>query len=65
VIERFRAINYARRLKEEANAHGLPEDQEELEGNVNGFLHKLAFWPERIMSYFCHPAVQYAAANNV
>src|SRR5262249_39353659 len=52
-------------VKEEVNAHGLPEDQEELEGNVNGFLHRLAFWPERIISYFCHPAVQYAAANNV
>ena len=42
-----------------------PEDQEELHGNVYSFLHKLAFWPERIISYFFHPAVQYAAANTV
>jgi len=52
-------------VKEEVNAEGLPENQEELGSNVNSFLHKLAFWPERIISYFCHPAVQYAAANTV
>jgi transposase len=52
-------------VKEEVNAQGLPEDQEELEGNVNEFLHKLASWPERNKSYYFHPAVQYAAADNV
>lgn len=50
-------------VKEEVNAKGLPEDQEELRSHVDDFLHKLCFWPERILSYFCHPAVQYAAAN--
>jgi transposase len=52
-------------VKAEVNAGGLPKDEEELDSNVNEFLHKLAFWPKRIMSYFCHPAVQYAAANTV
>jgi transposase len=52
-------------VKEEVNAKGLPEDQEELHSNVNEFLHQLSSWPERILSYFCHPAVQYAAANSV
>jgi transposase len=51
--------------KAEVNAGGLPKDQEELQSNLNAFLHKLCFWPERIISYFCHPAVQYAAANTV
>lgn len=51
--------------KAEVNAAGLPKDQEELQSNLNAFLHKLCFWPERIISYFCHPAVQYAGANMV
>jgi transposase len=49
--------------KEEVNAGGLPKDQEGLHANLDAFLHKLAFWPQRIISYFCHPAVQYAAAT--
>jgi transposase len=51
--------------KAEVNAQGLPRDQQELHANVDSFLHKLCSWPERIISYFCHPAVQYAAATNV
>ena len=51
--------------KAEVNAGGLPENQEELHGNVDSFLGKVAHWPERILQYFCHPAVQYAAANTV
>jgi len=51
--------------KAEVNAQGLPGDQQELHANVDSFLHKLCSWPERIMSYFCHPAVQYAAATNL
>ena len=51
--------------KTEVNAQGLPRDQQELHANVDSFLHKLCSWPERIMNYFCHPAVQYAAATNV
>src|SRR5207249_7289298 len=52
-------------VKAEVNAQGLPEDQEELHSHLDAFLHKLAFWPERIISYFCHPAVQYAAPNTM
>ena len=52
-------------VKAEANAAGLPEDQQELHANLDRFLHKLSYWPERILSYFCHPAVQYAAAGMV
>jgi transposase len=52
-------------VKAEVNAAGLPEDREGLQSNVVGFLHRLAFWPERILSYFCHPAVQYAAETPV
>jgi transposase len=47
------------------NAHGMPSNQAELHSNLIEFLHKLAYWPERVMSYFRHPAVQYAAANTM
>jgi transposase len=49
--------------KAETNAGGLPHNQEELHANLDTFLHRLAFWPQRIVQYFCHPAVQYAAAK--
>jgi hypothetical protein len=52
-------------VKEEVNAGGLPRNEQELHTHVDNFLHKIAYWPERIMSYFCHPAVQYAAATIV
>jgi hypothetical protein len=52
-------------VKAEVNAEGLPETQAELHSHLDTFLHKLAYWPQRIMSYFCHPAVQYATANTV
>jgi len=51
--------------KAEVNAQGLPRDQQELHAHVDTFLHKLCSWPERIISYFCHPFVQYAAATTV
>ena len=50
-------------VKEEVNAAGLPANEQELHTHLDNFLHKIAYWPERIMSYFCHPAVQYAAAT--
>jgi transposase len=50
--------------KAEVNAAGLPTTQQELHANLDAFLHEIASWPERIMSYFCHPAVQYAAATD-
>jgi len=48
-------------VKAEVNAAGLPPDREGLHANLDKFLGKLAAWPERIISYFRHPAVQYAA----
>ena len=47
-------------LKGQVNAQGLPSGVEKLRANVEGVLEKLKGMPERIMSYFCHPAVQYA-----
>lgn len=52
-------------VKEEVNAEGLPEDQEELHSHLDNLLHKLVSWPARIMSYFFHPAVRYAAAQSM
>ena len=52
-------------VKAEVNAEGLPENEKELHAHLDTFLHKLAYWPARILSYFCHPAVQYATANTV
>jgi len=51
-------------VKEEVNAEGLPADASGLHDNLDGFLHRLAYWPERILHYFCHPAVRYAAADD-
>src|SRR5262249_31618055 len=38
-------------IKEEVNAEGLPVNEQELHSHVDNFLHKVAHWPERIMSY--------------
>jgi len=48
-------------LKGNAHALGLPNNQEQLRSHVQTFLRKLLHWPQRIMSYFQHPRVQYAA----
>ena len=47
-------------LKGQVNAWGLPAGVDELRANVEGFLGMLKDLPERVMSYFCHPDVQYA-----
>jgi transposase len=44
------------------NATKLPDNKEELRTNMQRFLHKLAKLPTRIMSYFAHPFIHYAAA---
>lgn len=46
------------------NAERMPDDQEELRSNLQRFMHKLAHLPERIRSYFEHPCIAYAAAND-
>ena len=48
-------------LKGQVNAPGLPSGVEKLRANVEGVLEKLKGMPERVMSYFCHPDVQYAS----
>lgn len=50
-------------LKGQVNAQGLPSGVEQLRANVEGFMEKLKGLPERVMSYFCHPSVQYATPN--
>jgi transposase len=48
-----------------ANVHnaGLPKNSEELADRIHAFLLKLLELPQRVMSYFQHPCVQYAAAQ--
>ena len=52
-------------VKAGVNAHGLPHSREELKANLTSYLHKLAKLPERIISYFKHPHIQYAAAPSM
>jgi transposase len=47
-------------LKGQVHAWGLPAGVDELRANVEDFLGMLKDLPERVMSYFCHPDVQYA-----
>ena len=49
--------------KGQVNAQGLPSGVEQLRANVEGFMAKLKALPQRVMSYFCHPSVQYATPN--
>lgn len=51
-------------VKAGVNAHGLPHSREELKSNLTSYLHKLAKLPERIISYFKHRHIQYAATPN-
>ncbi len=48
-------------LKQQVNAEGLPEDKEQLQSNVHKFLLWLRQMPNRVMAYFEHPEVAYAA----
>jgi transposase len=52
-------------LKENVNAAGLPHNKQEVRSRIQAFMRKLLHLPERVMSYFQHPSVQYAAALNV
>jgi transposase len=51
-------------LKGRVNGAGLPHDKREVRSRIQGFMRRLLHLPEHVMSYFCHPAVQYAAAIN-
>lgn len=49
-------------LKGNVNAAGLPHDEGEVRSRIQAFMRKLLHLPERVMNYFLHPSVQYAAA---
>jgi hypothetical protein len=49
-------------LKGQAHTAGLPQDKAEVRSHIQGFMRRLLHLPERVMSYFQHPSVQYAAA---
>lgn len=51
-------------LKGRVNEGGLPHDKGGVRSCMQGFMRRLLHLPERVMSYFCHPSVQYAAAIN-
>jgi len=51
-------------LKGQVNEAGLPHDRGEVRSRIQGFMRRLLHLPEHVMSYFCHPSVQYAAAIN-
>jgi len=50
-------------LKGNVHAERLPDTKSELRAQVEAFLEKLRSLPERVMSYFQHPCVQYAAGT--
>lgn len=49
-------------LKGRVHGAGLPHDKAEVRSHIQGFMRRLLHLPERVMSYFQHPSVQYAAA---
>ena len=51
-------------LKGQVNAQGLPHDETEERSRIQEFMRRLPHLSERVMSYFLHPAVQYAANIN-
>ena len=51
-------------LKGQVNEAGLPHNKGEVRSRIQAFMKKLLHLPEHVMSYFCHPSVQYAAAIN-
>jgi transposase len=52
-------------LKGTVNEAGLPHNKQEVRSRIQEFMRQLLHLPERVMSYFMHPSVQYAAALNV
>jgi transposase len=51
-------------LKGQVNEVGLPHDKYEVRSRIQGFMRRLLHLPKRVMNYFQHPSVQYAAALN-
>src|SRR6185437_2074153 len=52
-------------LKGQVNARGLPHDKAEVRSHLQAFMRRLLHLPERVINYFQHPSVQYAAAMNM
>jgi transposase len=52
-------------LKGTVNAAGLPHNKGEVRSRIQQFMRKLLHLPQHVMSYFQHPAVQYAANMNM
>lgn len=50
-------------LKGNVHRAGLPNNKDELADRIHAFLARLVELPGRVMSYFRHPCVQYAAAR--
>jgi transposase len=50
-------------LKGNIHAARLPDNKQELQSQVEGFLDRLHDLPDHVMSYFQHPCVLYAAAT--
>jgi transposase len=48
-------------LKGNLHAERLPDTKSELLGQVQEFFRKLQSWPQRVVTYFQHPKVQFAA----
>ena len=51
-------------LKGKVHATGLPHDKAEVLSHIQDFMRRLLHLPERVMNYFQHSSVQYAAAIN-
>jgi len=51
-------------LKGQVHSAGLPHNKAEVRSHIQDFMRRLLHLPERVMSYFQHPSVQYAAAMN-
>jgi transposase len=52
-------------LKGTVNAVGLPHNKGEVRSRIQQFMRKLLHLSQRVMSYFQHPSVQYAANLNM
>jgi transposase len=50
-------------LKGNVHEEALPDSRQELRSQLQRWLRRLFHWPERVVSYFQHPDVQYAAAH--
>jgi transposase len=50
-------------LKGQCNAEGLPDSKDHLESHIHQFMLRLMQLPERVIAYFQHPSVQYAAGS--